>query len=380
MSKKADDFKYFWTDAELYFLWQFTNDSYLPFDEDNILRNDLLLPKKGQSIEWYLKRLSEYIDIDKSYEFHIYSDSDKSKFLDTVVRLHKYSKTEQKSIHLAVQRIQAWTFTYSDLVCAEDVLYVGLYWDIYLAKKKDQPTLQASLKQSIDRYILWYINWELLVTEKNYFNFSINQEIFVKMIQDMNALNTFWRNFIVSSNSEFSPFQRDQQLLFVHTVYAMEYLWYLQVLNISRSFEWSGVDFETVFHVNIIPNELLRGLVYKEFQKENPETVITWYDWKTWILTFAGKEIIIGKSGKETDARLLLWSLMKAWWDQYMHNDEIYEDWGFNEADIRDAPKKKIYFAWIGINKLMELEAWVDDFLEVTLSKARINPKYRKID
>lgn len=380
MSKKADDLKYFWTDAELYFLWQFTTNEYLPFNEHGMLHNGGLTPEKNGYLWRYLKKLDEIIDIDELYNLHLYTDTQKLEYIvDLKSNLGWHSKAEQKKITKILERIESLMFSYTDIVYVEDLMPTSLYSDIYLTEKKDPSKWQIQLKQAIDDYIVWYINWDLLVDKTNYFNFHFNQEIFVQMIQKVNVLNKFWRNFIISSDENFPWFYKNSQALFVHTVYALQYLWYFQVLDISVSFkERDWWAFDTIFHINILPNDSFRSLIYQEFQKENPETVIIWYDWKTWTLNFAGKEIIIGKSGKETDARLLLWTLMKASWDEYMHNDEIYDDWGFNEADQKKATKKKIYFAWVGINKVMQLEAWIDDFLEVTTTKVRINPKYRK--
>jgi uncharacterized protein Smg (DUF494 family) len=61
-------------------------------------------------------------------------------------------------------------------------------------------------------------------------------------------------------------------------------------------------------------------------------------------------------------------------------NDEILEDWGYNDEDQKDTPKNKVYFAGQKINNSVALKTQIDDFIECNTSKARINPKYRKID
>lgn len=140
---------------------------------------------------------------------------------------------------------------------------------------------------------------------------------------------------------------------------------------------WSH-DYFPDYSINILPNESFKELIYQDFRKENPKTIIESYDEKKWILSFAWKKIIISKSGKETNAKLLLGTLMKAEWEEYIHNDEILEGWWYNDEDQKNIPKNKVYFAGQAINRAMQLQTNIDDFLDITTTKARINPKYRK--
>ena len=55
--------------------------------------------------------------------------------------------------------------------------------------------------------------------------------------------------------------------------------------------------------------ELLSG-ISKDENKEHPEMIIKDFDPKTGVLIFAGKDIALSKTGKETDQVLLMKSLM----------------------------------------------------------------------
>jgi predicted RNA-binding Zn ribbon-like protein len=97
-------------------------------------------------------------------------------------------------------------------------------------------------------------------------------------------------------------------------------------------------------------------------------------------LKFAGQDIELSKKGKQTDAVLLLKTLLKEQTSDWKHNDEILTDWGYTDADQKKVPKNKVYFAGQKINNAVALKAQIEDFVECNTSKARINPKYRKVD
>jgi hypothetical protein len=73
-------------------------------------------------------------------------------------------------------------------------------------------------------------------------------------------------------------------------------------------------------------------------------------------------------------------ALLKKDDDDWMHNDEIFQVWGFNEKDIKNAAKNKIYFAAQKVNNNVAIKTGIEDFLDFTTTKARINPRYKKVD
>jgi len=46
----------------------------------------------------------------------------------------------------------------------------------------------------------------------------------------------------------------------------------------------------------------------------------------------------------------------------------------------KELPKNKVYFAGQKINNAVALKTQIEDFIECNTTKARINPKYRKVD
>ena len=110
-----------------------------------------------------------------------------------------------------------------------------------------------------------------------------------------------------------------------------------------------------------------------------PLKVIGAFDPKSGILKFAGQDIELSNSGKHTDAVLLMTTLLKAEPSEWMHNDEILRDWGYNEDDTVRLPKKKVYFAAKKVNTTVAIKTKVEDLIDFNTAKARINPKYLKV-
>jgi hypothetical protein len=98
------------------------------------------------------------------------------------------------------------------------------------------------------------------------------------------------------------------------------------------------------------------------------------------VLKFAGEEINLSLKGKDTDASLLMNTLYKRDDTEWVYNDEIFQDWSFNDADIKKSPKNKIYFAAKNINEKVAMKTKIDDLIEFNTEKVRINPRYNKIE
>ena len=129
----------------------------------------------------------------------------------------------------------------------------------------------------------------------------------------MDAFETFGKNFIVSNASKFSPFYNTENTLLVHTCCALELLGYIEILSmkfIEERRDEPDYGYVVRYCINILPNESFKQLIYNEYRKEHPDMTINGFDPKTGVLKFAGKEIALSKSKKETDATLLINSLM----------------------------------------------------------------------
>jgi hypothetical protein len=160
--------------------------------------------------------------------------------------------------------------------------------------------------------------------------------------------------------------------LFVHTMLALEQDKYLAI----EGFSYGPTEVFDMYDSGFLFKIRLKNNVCEKTEQKLFES----YDEKYHLLKFAGQEIELSKKGKQTDAVLLLQTLLKEQTTEWKHNDEIFEDWGFNDDDFKNAPKNKIYFAGKKINDAVELKTQIKDFIECNTSKARINPKYRKVD
>ena len=77
---------------------------------------------------------------------------------------------------------------------------------------------------------------------------------------------------------------------------------------------------------------------------------------------------------------MLIRSLIKQKNTDYLHEDEILEEWGYRTPEEqKKTAKNKVYNACLKIQTTMKLEADIDDFLEYNTTKVRINPKYRNL-
>ncbi len=140
---------------------------------------------------------------------------------------------------------------------------------------------------------------------------------------------------------------------------------------------------ENFYNLKKLYSDIVQELDLAELRKNDPNKKVLNYienfNEKEGILKFAGQEIVLSKSGKETDAVLLLKTLLKAKSGEWKHNDEILEDWGYGDEDTKDLPKNKIYFAGQKINNAVALKTKINDFIECNTAKARINSKYNKL-
>lgn len=127
-------------------------------------------------------------------------------------------------------------------------------------------------------------------------------------------------------------------------------------------------------------HNLLMQTVEFDTVEERAKPVFEKFDAKKGILKFAGQEIELAKKGRETDAVLLMKTILKAKNNDWKHNDEILSDWGYNDEDQKSISKNKVYFAGRQINNAIARKTQISDFVDCNTSKARINPKYKKVD
>lgn len=376
--KEIKEDEYFMSDTRLFLLWRLSLASFLPskkdyFDLDGLFSTDSYDAKLG------FEDIRINTELDKRFNIQFYSDSEILSSLpsDEEVLKKFRNKDYHKKILTATKNLRKNSFSSLEFTYLSSLLPYNAYSSLYFTPKENVDQNDPTLHQKLDNYIQSFINWELLIYNVNYFNFQKQKELFIKLIRDMEAFERYGRNFIVSNHGVLNPFYHNINSLFIHTIYALEFLCYIKVLSVSFDYDRTN---GTQYNINIIPEESFKNLVYEDYRKENPKTVIEKYDEQKCILSFAGKKIAISKTGKETDATLLLATLIKCTTEDYLFNDEILEEWWYNDEDQKKIPKNKTYHAGLAINKTMQINAGIDDFLDITTAKIRINPKYRQID
>lgn len=252
--------------------------------------------------------------------------------------------------------------------------------------------METAFRKEMNTYLDNFINGKLAITKKNYYKFETQKKVLIKLIEEGNKIALYGNNFILSERIDKDCVsEKIPDFCIIHTVYALQRLGYVKVVDVwqdfkypKNSFDREKTDFDKeprkYVSVNVILEDSFIEEINNKYKKDNPKNIFEKFDAKKGVLKFAGKEIELSKKGKETDAVLLLKTLLKEKGIEWKHNDEILADWGYNEDDQKETPKNKVYFAGLKVNNAVALKTQIEDFLEVNTSKARINPKYRKVD
>jgi len=360
----------YYTDWDFFQLWIISNSKFYIEGASGYLKLSQIEGYDYENIRETLKKISLFFEAIEVKKNHIRKYSNVTiQHIETEKQI-KADYPADKEILASFRRIRKWSFTIDDVI--DTYGYLSSYDRvIYFPFDYPQDELEK-IYAYLNKYIDEFINHELIVSTTSVLVFEKQKEWLVKTFKDMQAIEKFGNNFIVTKKG-----YSDKEVLFFHTLYALEKLEYIEVINIWFT---SGVDSNKTYHANILVNEIFIKEINQDFKKENPEKVIEKFDSKTGILSFGGKKIELSKKGKETDAVLLMNTLLKEEEWEWVHNDEILEDWWYSLEEQGKTPKNKVYFALQKINKTMELEAQIENFIEWGTTKARINPKYRQID
>ena len=275
-----------------------------------------------------------------------------------------------------------------------DVADVSWVWyEVYGHMKFDPSThktpeqIEKIHRMEMDKYLDNFINNRLAVAKKNYYAFETQKKALITLIEEDKKISLYGNSFIVREKIDGKCiYEKLPDFCLLQTVYALQKLGYLKVVGMWEDVKYKEGSFSydskptRYINVNLILDKTFIDEINNKYKKDNPKNVFEKFDPKKGTLKFAGKEIDLAKKGKETDAVLLMKTLIKSTNDEWVHNDEILEDWGYNDDDQKDLPKNKVYFAGQKINNAVALKTQIDDFVECNTTKARINPKYRKVD
>lgn len=248
----------------------------------------------------------------------------------------------------------------------------------YKISEKEMTAAQTA----IDEYLDAFVNNKLATKDKNYYRFEMLVSCLINIIQKDRMIELYGNNFIIQRDiTESGDIKSIPDFCLIQTVYALQKIGYLTVNRVWEERRYPDRDRSDntipTICANITVHDTFLQEINKEYKKENPKNTIESWDGKKGILKFAGEEIPLSPTGKETDAALLMNVLLNAENDDWIFNDEIYQKWSFNDADKQKMPKNKAYAAARNLNNLVAIKTKVTDLIEYTTQKARINPKYK---
>ena len=369
VTKIKNELKFFIEDANFYTLWKYSIPAYreVPFTLSNI--SPLPKQRHGNVFDFLEARL--VMSKVKFKNIGIYYQDLKEHLGGTILSEKKkkdYNAKDLEKAEKGLNNLVEGVGNSSDIQNLRRTI-----WDIYdwayfepILKKEEM----VHLSKQLDDYVDNFLNKELFVYNKNYLLFEEQKNYLFGKIEKMGAIDKYGANFIISDT------QSDNGFLFIHTLYAMQKLKYLGILRLWHETE----DYNTTkitFFANVVVFDPLIDEVNSRFKEINPSLVYEGYDDTHKSIGFAGKKIELSKGGRETDPVLLIKTLSKEP-TRYWFEDEILEDWGYREKD--EAKKNKVYFAAKKVNQIIKEIIKIEDFLDHSTAKFRINPKYLKVD
>lgn len=327
------------------------------------------------------------VDIETGYKF---DDQVKNAKEETKEKPEK----EQKELQKIIRKIQSGKKVKIDEIAKVSWIWYEVYDYIRFTPSEYKiPTeIEKIFRAEIDKYLDKLINDKLVISKRNYYKFEAQKKVLIKLIEDGKKIALYGNNFIIKERVDWDGvLVKIPDFCLIQTAYALQKLGYLQVLGVwqnseypKKAFDSNSPDYDKepvkYLNVNLVLEDIFIDEINSQYKKENPKNVFEKFDAKRGVLNFAGQEIELSKKGKETDAVLLMKTLLKEETNEWKHNDEILTDWGYNDDDQKDVPKNKVYFAGQKINNAVALKTKIEDFVECNTSKARINPKYRKVD
>jgi hypothetical protein len=327
------------------------------------------------------------VDIEKGYKFDEQIEGAK-------VEAKEKPEKEQKELLKIIRKIQSGKKVKIEEVAKVSWIWYEVYDHIRFTPSEYEipKEIEKIFRTEIDKYLDNLLNDKLSISRKNYYKFETQKRVLIKLIEDDKKIGLYGNNFIIKEKIDWDGvITKIPDFCLIQTVYALQKLDYLKVLDVWESREYPKDSFDRnsfdynkepsrYINVNLVLEDIFVEEINNQYKKENPKNTFEKFDAKRGVLKFAGQEIELSKKGKETDAVLLLKTLLKENTNEWKHNDEILADWGYNDEDQKSVPKNKVYFAGQKVNTAVALKTQIDDFLECNTTKARINPKYRKVD
>ena len=378
-------------DGDLYGIWKYLNGfrlvqkSLLKFEDVTPLEHSTFLIAKfiGLLQDIGIKKRNGLIfhkDIYLSYNGTLYENLKKTKTENKTSFGAKALEYLECIINGDVETLYRSDMRILDLIFYEKTIQVSEFFEFSTTLlPKDKKRLENFIKA----YIESFINDTLQKDKENFYRFEKQKSDLLGRLSSYNS--QYGQDFIFEYPQDFDLLTgADKEFLFIHTLISLEYLGYLEIEKL-----W-------IFDMDLLPDKQTESYKIKinlkdKFLEERSMSTSNIsekrtgtknntfkLDEKRGILHFTGKEITISKAGKESYPLQLLQTLNKEW-DRYWFEDEILEDWGYSNSEIKTLPKNRVYFAAIKVNNNIQKETQIKDFIEHTTRKFRINPKYKKL-
>ena len=302
--------------------------------------------------------------------------------------IQKESEERRKELFKIINKIEE-----EEDISLIDVADISWVWDgiydymVFRFPKQNTPETEALLKNDIDQYLDNFINNKLSIVRHNYYKFENQKKVLMKMIEEGRHIQLYGTNFILKEEiSSNCVIVKNPDFLMIQTVYALEKMEYLEVVdiwtesvaeNLDRHQNWMDQKSKKYLHVNLILKRPFIDELNESFREENPKVYLDKYDTDKKVLKIAGKSIPLAKKGKDTDSIKLLETLLKNT-NETWHNDQIYADWGIHLDEVMI--KNKTYHAGKALNAKIKKVVGLEDFIEHTTTEFRINPRYLKVD
>lgn len=381
------------TDQEFYTLIKFfeyvINRKPIDDDKDAFSLDDLSLGSEEEGnifnrILMSAQLLEVHVEIERGYKFEDEAEEAKDE-------ASKKSEKERKELLAIIRKIKSGKKLKIDEIGTVSWIWYEVYRYIRFKPSdyKIPEKIEAIFRTEMDKYLDALINDKLATSTRNYYKFETQKRVLIKLIEDDKKIALYGNSFIIQEKIDTNGVsRRAPDFCLIQSAYALQKLGYLKVVNAWESRDYPRDPFDPEKHddrktpvrhinVSVILEDTLIDEINRQYKKQNPVNVFEKLDTKRGALFFAGKEIEISKGGKETYPLQLIATLQKEP-ERYWFEDEILTDWGHSDEEQKRLPKNRVYQAALKANDVIARATQIDDFLEHTTEKFRINPKYLK--
>lgn len=245
---------------------------------------------------------------------------------------------------------------------------------------------KKELQNKVSNYLELFRNDELKTEKINFYRFDLQKKLLINWVEDNEMIAKYGTSFIISEKADRNGILRSHNgFSLIQIAYALEEMSYLTINDVWLSGDSTELDLDDnkyLLNINLdLKDQFLKEL-NKDYQNKNPTVTVDGYESRSGLLKFAGKEVFLIKGSKKTDGARLMETLLTADGEEWLERGDVFADWGMTKDDREQAAKNKIYFAKNAINDAVVKATGINDFIEGTTKRFRINPRYRmpKVD